>query len=35
VSGLSALAKFREQTSMRDNVALALALPIFDRLAQL
>jgi len=30
--GLAALAKFRSQTSMRDNMARALALPVFDRL---
>jgi hypothetical protein len=30
--GLAALAKFREQTSMHDNMARALALPVFERL---
>jgi hypothetical protein len=30
--GLSALAKFQAQTSMRDNMARALALPVFERL---
>lgn len=31
--GLAALAKFRQETSMRDNVAAALRLPVFERLA--
>jgi hypothetical protein len=33
--GLAALAKFRQETSMRDNMAAALRLPVFERLARI
>jgi hypothetical protein len=32
--GLAALAKFRQETSMRGNMAAALRLPVFERLAR-
>ncbi len=32
--GLAALARFRAETSMRDNMAQALRLPVFERLAR-
>ena len=33
--GLAALSRFQSETSMRDNVATALKLPVFDRLARM